>query len=671
MLMLAIFSSAAFCSAAESVADRLHADGQVLWKADFASGSAWREKDDWRGSVKLDFGGKDEEGNPALLVTGVVTSNCSTAWRICSERIPCSGKTGKYGFSLKLAASRTYWKMVDGGTWVSSVKWFDGKGRQIARHRIPLQFSKKPGYVVLVDEVPSDSASFEVQIGMTAPILSKGEWMRLSDMKVSRQPDGACCRVQPPDVRPPRVKLAPQQPTADVLRPLRLVLDDPSGIDWQRIRILVDGKDESSRFAREGDALVMLRPSQPWTNGLHRVVVKVSDLRGNSVDAEKFFLIGNAPDVPRTALREDGVLLVNGEAFFPIGIYSVRKTEFNAWNLDRAVADLKAAGFNTLHSYRVARDPEFLEAIGRHGMKMWTDGRKLDADLVERIRFNPDVIAWYLGDDTFDNTTPEQLRDRDDYMKALDPSRLTCQADPVWSYSTLSRYGHYAAETDIFLPEIYPVRGKSEKEDRTCVALTIRDMRRIAADNRAFGGGRRHAVWPIIQMFYGYTSWKRMPRADELYGMSCASLVHGAKGITFYTYGSAVVPERKIFNFGVTSSSQVWRATTNVVQRISSLVPVLLSRDVPQPPVPGILSGPARDALDEGPSVTVLEKAHDGWSYLLAVNAAATEVTARFDVAAAGTVEVLWEDRSLKPSADGTIQDRFAPLGVHVYRFKK
>jgi hypothetical protein len=153
--------------------------------------------------------------------------------------------------------------------------------------------------------------------------------------------------------------------------------------------------------------------------------------------------------------------------------------------------------------------------------------------------------------------------------------------------------------------------------------------------------------------------------------MSFASLIHGAKGITWYTYGGGVVPERKIFNFGVTSQAKVWRATTNVVQRISSLTPVLLSRNVPQPPAPEIVSGPALDALGEGPSVTVLEKAHDARTYLLAVNAADAEVAARFNVGAAGTVEVLWENRSLKPSADGTIEDRFAPLGVHVYRFKK
>jgi hypothetical protein len=667
----AIVLTAALCAASDAGAKALHAEGSIIWKADFSSESAWKEKDDWRGSVKLNFGEKDETGAPALLVTGVATSSCSTAWRVRSNRIPYAGKVGKYGFSLKLSASKKYWKTVDGGSWVSSVKWFDAKGRQLARHRIPLQFSKKPGCAVLVDEVPPDSASFEIQLGMTAPAILKGNWLRLSEMKVSHQPDGALCRALPPDVRPPRVELADPEPTTDTSRPLRLVLDDPSGVDWPSVRVSVDGKDASPRFRREGDSLVLPRPPKPWTNGLHRITAEVSDLRGNFVKAEKFFLIGRAPETPRVSLREDGVLLVGGEPFFPIGIYGIQRREFNAYNLDRAVADLKAAGFNTLNSYRHSRDPEFLAAVRRHGLKMWTDARKLDADLIERIRFNPDVIAWYLGDDTFDNTTPEQLHDRDDYMKALDPSRPTCQADPVWSYSTVTRYCHYAAETDIFLPEIYPIRGKSEKDDRACVAQVIRDMRRIAADNRAFGAGRRHAVWPIIQMFSGYTLWKRMPREDELYGMSFASLIHGAKGITWYTYGGGVVPERKIFNFGVTSQAKVWQATTNVVQRISSLTPVLLSRNVPQPPAPEIVSGPALDALGDGPSVTVLEKAHDARTYLLAVNAADAEVTARFDVGAAGTVEVLWENRSLKPSADGTIEDRFAPLGVHVYRFKK
>lgn len=643
----------------------------VLWRGSFDSASFWRETDDWRGSVKLNFGAEDEAGETALLVTGVVTTQCVTSWKILSKRIPYAGTTGKYAFSLKLSASQTYWKMVDGGTWVSCVKWLDGKGKLLARHRIPVLFPKRPGYALVTEAVPSGAAFFEVQIGMVAPVLRKGEWMRISDMKVSERPVDAVCRALSPDVRPPRILLADQEPAADAFRSLRIILKDPSGVDWEKTEIAIDGKPAMPLFRRDGDSFVLPRPAAPWTDGLHRITVTAADLRGNSVETVKYFLIGEAPDVPKTALREDGTLLIGGKPFFPIGIYGVNKREFNAYNFDRAVSDLKAAGFNTLQSYHNARNPELLSAVGRHGMKMWIDARKLDADFIERIRFNPDVIAWYLGDDTFDNTTPEQMHERDDYMKALDPSRLTCQADPVWSYSTRSRYSHYAAGSDIFLPEIYPVRGKNRKDDDACVASVIRDMRRIAADNREFGAGRRHAVWPIIQMFCGYKSWSRVPREDELYAMSFAALVHGAKGITYFAYGGAAVPERNLFSLGITSKEEIWRATTNVTLRISSLAPVLLSGDAPQMPAPEILFGPVRDALGEGPSVTVLRKDHEGWSYLLAVNAAASAVTARFSAGAFGRVEALWEKRSILPSKTGTFEDSFAPLGVHIYRFRK
>ncbi|MBQ2628646.1 MAG: hypothetical protein IJG13_03110 [Kiritimatiellae bacterium] len=666
---------ALLCAGRVSSASAGYANG-AAWRADFASPGAWQCVTGHLGRVKFEFGAEDGFGREALLVSGAVTSRCETAWRICSGRIPYDGKAKKYEFSAELAASKSMWKVVDGGEWISCVKWFDEDGRELARHRIPLQYPRSPARVVMVEQMPSGSSFFEVQLGQVAPIIANGEWIRISDMRLSEMPVEARCLRSSPDVRPPRVRVADPGPTADVWRPLRLVVQDPSGVDWFSIAIAVDGTECTRLFRREGDAMILERPSAPWTSGVHKISVSVSDRCGNAVDAAKSFVIGNAPNAKGTSLRDDGVLLVGGQPFFPIGIYGVGKQAFNAYDLDRAVSDLKAAGFNTVQSYIFGRDPEFLEAVGRHGMKMWTDARKPDDDFVERIRFNPDVIAWYLGDDTFDNTTPEQLHDRDDYMKAFDPSRLTCQADPVWSYSTVDRYCHYAAATDVFLPEIYPVRGKSEDEDRACVAFVIRDMRRIAADNRAFGGKRAHATWPIIQEFCGWSSWKRMPREDEFYGMCFAALVHGAKGITLYTYGGGLgagveVPGTPVKNIGVTLSENIWRATTNVSRRISSLAPVLLERDGPQPPPPEIMSGPQRDALDEGPSVTMLEKLHGGWTYILAVNAADAQVKARFSVGAAGPVEVLWERRSPASAGGGAFEDVFAPLDVHVYRFRK
>ena len=644
------------------------ADAQ-FWAADLNSAESWAETENYRDQLELRFGGADASGTLALTIAGLATNRTDAAWRIRTKRIDWA-PPGKYTFAVDLEASEPVWKVVDGGIWISSVKWFDRAGRQLARHRIPLQFPRQKQRMSLTETVPAGAASFEIQLGALAPYLMKGDWLRLSAISMSAQPADAACGCVIPDVRPPQVRIVDSEPSTDVRRPLRIAVTDPSGIDWATARVLLDGTEATAQFARRGDELVIERPSRDWTQGVHHVDVHVADQLGNVADARKIFLIGTAPATTRTTLRDDGVILVDGKPHFPIGIYGVNRHTFNAYSFDRAVSDLKDAGFNTLQSYHSDRLPGFLAAVSRHGMRMWTDARKLNGDFVSRIRFNSDVIAWYVGDDTFDNTTPEQLQDRVDNARALDPSRVTAQADPVWSYSTVDRYWHYAAVADVFLPEIYPVRGKSEKDDRQCVASVIRDMRCILRNQRERGGGRPHAVWPIIQEFYGWSSWSRFPTEAEFRGMCFAALVHGAKGLTLYTYGTTLVPEKKIFNYGVTATEDVWRATTNLTRQVASLVPVLLERDVAQPPVPQVLSGPARDAMDEGPSVTALLKCHDGWTYLLAVNAADAEVKARFETRVEGSIEVLWENRALT-AASGGFEDVFAPLGVHVYRFRK
>ena len=57
----------------------------------------------------------------------------------------------------------------------------------------------------------------------------------------------------------------------------------------------------------------------------------------------------------------------------------------------------------------------------------------------------------------------------------------------------VSRYADYVTATDGFLPEIYPIYNvEGDPTDKTCVAITIRDMKQIAEDVRLHG--RRFAV---------------------------------------------------------------------------------------------------------------------------------------------------------------------------------
>jgi len=467
------------------------------------------------------------------------------------------------------------------------------------------------------------------------------------------------------DNMPPRVKIVSASPTTNAKTDLVLEITDESMVSSEGFSVTVDGTDRTAEFEGTFPRLT-LRAKEPWAEGLHRVNVAVRDSRRNQVVAKKVFFIGEAPQTPKVTLRDDGMTLIDGQLFFPVGVYGVMRREFNDFNLDKAFAGLKEAGFNFAHSYSSPHEVEFLDAAQKYGFKLWTVAHEVDDEFVNVLRHHPATIAWYLGDDTSANTTPSELFDRDDAVKALDPTRVTTQADGVRAASPVSNYEDYVLCTDNFLPEIYPVRLDGEGSGDQCVAQTICDMKRCWTDIAQANAAPR-SVWPIIQYFQGW-GWKRFPTWDELNAMSWASIIHGANGITWYTYGGTVEPEKKKFNYGVTTSPERWANISRLATRIRDLSPVLLERTGAQPAAPKVLSGPAKDPL-ENDSISFLLKVHDGKSYLFTVNSSSEPVKAAFPLPnVKGNAEVLFEDRSVSVE-NGELTDDFAGFAVHIYVF--
>ena len=228
----------------------------------------------------------------------------------------------------------------------------------------------------------------------------------------------------------------------------------------------------------------------------------------------------------------------------------------------------------------------------------------------------------------------------------------------------MSRYADYVTATDGFMPEIYPVRrAAGDQTDRTCVAMTIRDMKQFARDVRLHGGGRPRTCWAIIQYFKGWTGWAHFPTREQLFATTFAAVIHGAHGVTWYTYGGFGENE------GVTSTPERWLNICDLAKRLSALSPVLVERTPPQPPAPTVVSGPRVDPLG-GPSVTCLLKRHAGWNYLFAVNAADEPVSAELSADGARTVGVFLESRSCAVDG-GRFVDGFSPFAVHVYRWRQ
>ena len=557
------------------------------------------------------------------------------------------------------------------------VRWLDAGGKPLTTvdaegRTVPLAYdfrfetgSDRWQETLVRSVVPTEAKRAKLLLRCDQPNIISGKWLEVAGISYYERKDG--CGWDFGDLEAPEVARVTPSPCADLKAAVTFRVTDRSALDRASFRCLLDGVDVTAQVVWNGNSF-SYRPPAPWAwHSFHEFLISLADEKGNRFDESRFVFFGEpCRGHAKGAVRDDGMLLVDGRPFFPISIASVRECPLNGHDVAKGVADLKAAGFNLGHSYSVARDPAFLRAAAKYGFKLWTgavDAPKLDTWFVEKGRHDPTHLAWYLGDDTWDNTTPEQLRDRHEAVTAIDGMRLTCQADPIRSDWAKDHYQDYVNYTDVFMPEIYPLHG--DEKDAACVAQTIRDMDRAFADIAKYGDGRPRAVWPIIQHFKGW-GWRKFPTADQLNAMSFAALIHGGKGITWYTYGGYCNESKKQFNYGVTSSAEVWGALTNVSRRISSVAPVLLEGPCAQPPVPEVVGGPKADALGQ-PSVTCLAKRHDGALWLFAVNATDKDVTARLTPGAWGRGEVLWENRTVEIK-DGGFTDGFRPYAVHVYR---
>lgn len=407
------------------------------------------------------------------------------------------------------------------------------------------------------------------------------------------------------------------------------------------------------------------RPDRVTGPNLHQVRVTAADFAGNALTVDRFILVKEAPKTGLVTIREDGVTLVDGKPFFPIGIYSVSKRTDNNNRFDVALAELKAAGFNLVHTYSSARDADFAElyeAATKHGMKLFiaTENGNNSPDTAGAVMTvanecnEPALLAWYLADDTSGHISAEALQRVHQAIMDVDPYHMTIQADGVSGLND-QRYVQYIGSTTGFLPELYPIYKATDNH----VADVIRGMKNVQAAWQA--AGRVTPVWAIIQDFEGW-GWARFPTDEEQRCMVYLALIHGAQGMTWYTYAY------RDDKHGAPWDKQKWAYLKSLATELSSLSGVLTSRDPQEQPRGEILTGPALGDLDY-PSLNLRLKRHEGNWYLFAANSSDQPLRARITVPQIkGAVEVIGENRKAKASGD-RLEDDFAPLAVHIYKW--
>jgi len=354
-------------------------------------------------------------------------------------------------------------------------------------------------------------------------------------------------------------------------------------------------------------------------------------------------------------IDEHNRFILNGEPFFPLGLYVVQCTN---GSYSAQLDEIADSPFDTVMNYAVNRCGSvasaaqilgYLDQLASRDLKLifslseYFDGGQADIDTithkVNTFKTHPAVISWYMNDERDPATYLTQLEERYQKIKELDENH------PVWSVHWNTNWLIQEAHTtDIVGVDPYPIGNHP---------ITLVTQMADAAN----GAGK--PLWLVPQIF-SWTDYPGDPRAatgypptrEEMRAMSYLAVNHGAKGLVYYSY----------FNIRDDADYDVrWPEIKEIANEIDELRPVFLSIDPTKP----------NDALCDHADVDFKVMRRDNTYYLFAVNTKKETikgVSFQLDMVVQSTsVDVLFEHGRQTSLQDGHFADDFDLYEVHVY----
>lgn len=377
-------------------------------------------------------------------------------------------------------------------------------------------------------------------------------------------------------------------------------------------------------------------PKPPMRDG-DCITARFELKRGDETLRQREFAITQYPPAKdEVVLRDDGVTLVNGEPFFPFGMYQSPLSGFPT---------LKRMGFNTVHTY-VPADAKYMEAAEDAGLRVisavkgtyavpphYHEPKWREDDVaayVKTIMHSPALLAYYMYDEPSPGLTPnERLRELCDIPRRIDPYHLSVGCNNGHQYA-------YRGVTDAMMVDSYPAPGPM----KNLIGRT-REGAKAQEPNAA--------LWFIPQAF----SWEpyfrvscdakgnearrpgRTPTFDEVRTMPWISIAIGARGLIYYSWQTQ--------GFYVRDAYPVfWRGFEHHVDELVALFPWLLERE-PEEPV-----------QCSHPAVVITARQRGADLFVAAANSSLkpTQATISIPKLAGRRLHVVSEDRTVQPDGD-------------------
>ncbi len=351
---------------------------------------------------------------------------------------------------------------------------------------------------------------------------------------------------------------------------------------------------------------------------------------------------------PALIKLQDSVLNVQGEdknlqtrhmpiTRFIIGIYGA-----DAANLDK----IKALGFNTV----IAGTDK--DATGRlmEGLKRYnlmavippTGNYAVDSAIIK----SPELLGWYIEDEPEGRSVPSY-----DIAKKIQRLRNLGSMHPTFMAMVRPQWvGAYAGTADVILMDQYPIPDNP---------ITWLSESMDAARGLSHGA----SIWAVIQAFGGQgwkgKGWGREPSYKEMKALSYLAIVHGARGLFYYTF--------KDGSYDMARDAAHMQDVKRLISGLDSMKEVFLSDSSMEIGFRSLClyrAGPDGSA----PVHTRLFRLKDGRLYIIAVNVLDKDITGELFNIPQGIsyVDEYFSGKRLVVKDRGII-DKFSPYDVKIY----
>jgi hypothetical protein len=350
------------------------------------------------------------------------------------------------------------------------------------------------------------------------------------------------------------------------------------------------------------------------------------------------------------------------EEFFPIGMFSVGPENLEI---------VREAGFNTAHTY--ITDPvilqKYIDTAEKTGMKLLmypsdrADKGVIDLEktkrFIEKNRNAKSVLAWFVADEPdLNGGTPSQVGEISSFIKRIDPNRPTAIV-----ILRTDRFKEYEDASDILMTDRYPVPNRPLSHIAEATEWAVKQKGDIGP------------VWAVLQAF-GYQNpqlkgWGlREPTYDEMRAMTFLSIVHGAKGIFYFTFTGS--------EYRILQSPEHWEDLKKIARELNAIYPLLLLPGNDKRMSTEIVNGPQKDEWGVSPIHLIIKhltkdsgRLTAGY-YIIAANSLGNPVEASFrlsgvSASSENAVSILGDEAKLGIK-NGAFMAKFKPYDVQVYK---